>query len=58
MWDRSGSLDSIVSEASPFLRTRNELEAPDIEVVRLAVAAVQAADLLLHPTWWPPYSHN
>ena len=35
--DRSGSLDSIISEALLFLRTRPELDAPDIEVVHLVV---------------------
>ncbi|MER6070987.1 GMC family oxidoreductase N-terminal domain-containing protein [Streptomyces sp. NPDC001817] len=35
--DRSGTLDSIISEALLFLRTREELEAPDIEVVHLVV---------------------
>lgn len=35
--DRHGSLDSIISEALLFLRTREDLEAPDIEVVHLVV---------------------
>jgi choline dehydrogenase len=35
--DRSGTLDSIISEALLFLRTREELDAPDIEVVHLVV---------------------
>jgi choline dehydrogenase len=35
--DRHGSLDSIISEALLFLRTREELTAPDIEVVHLVV---------------------
>ncbi|MGQ4389049.1 GMC family oxidoreductase [Streptomyces sp. SAS_270] len=35
--DRSGTLDSIISEALLFLRTRGELTAPDIEVVHLVV---------------------
>ncbi|MCH0558139.1 GMC family oxidoreductase [Streptomyces sp. MUM 16J] len=35
--DRSGTLDSIISEALLFLRTREEIEAPDIEVVHLVV---------------------
>ncbi|MFD9128112.1 GMC family oxidoreductase [Kitasatospora sp. NPDC059571] len=35
--DRTGTLDSIISEALLFLRTRPELAAPDIEVVHLVV---------------------
>ncbi|MFF4112435.1 GMC family oxidoreductase [Streptomyces sp. NPDC001714] len=35
--DRHGSLDSIISEALLFLRTREELAAPDIEIVHLVV---------------------
>ncbi|MDT0484659.1 GMC family oxidoreductase [Streptomyces doebereineriae] len=35
--DRHGAMDSIISEALLFLRTRDELEAPDIEVVHLVV---------------------
>ena len=35
--DRHGSLDSIISEALLFLRTREELDAPDIEIVHLVV---------------------
>jgi choline dehydrogenase len=35
--DRSGTLDSIISEALLFLRSRPELAAPDIEVVHLVV---------------------
>lgn len=35
--DRSGTLDSIISEALLFLRTSQELTAPDIEVVHLVV---------------------
>lgn len=35
--DRTGTLDSIISEALLFLRTDEELTAPDIEVVHLVV---------------------
>ena len=35
--DRHGTLDSIISEALLFLRTREDLDAPDIEVVHLVL---------------------
>jgi choline dehydrogenase len=35
--DRSGALGSIISEALLFLRTREELAAPDVEIVQLVV---------------------